>query len=114
MCSSSHNGVFWFIDGVLLAVPFDKDKYPDALAKSGNTYNHKKLWDMVKPHGCGKPFDYYPRGRIVIAKSGKVIIYMNPNIGDNYISDIRAAFGIEGDAEIRYDFTKHYKCFLDR
>lgn len=36
-------GVFWLIDNKLLAIPFDKSKYPDGNAKSGDTYNHEKL-----------------------------------------------------------------------
>ena len=42
-------GVFWLIDNKLLAIPFDKSKYPDGIAKSGDTYNHEKLWKYVKP-----------------------------------------------------------------
>ena len=42
-------GVFWIIDNNLLAIPFDKSKYPDGTAKSGDTYNHEKLWKYVKP-----------------------------------------------------------------
>ncbi|MBR5772548.1 MAG: hypothetical protein IKY00_04965 [Clostridia bacterium] len=98
----------------LLAVLFDKNKYPEALAKSGNTYNHKKLWPLVKPKGCNKPFDYYPRGRVVIAKSGKVVIYMNPNIDLNYIREIRSAFNLTEEPEIKYDNSEHYKSYLDR
>ena len=70
----SPGGVFWLIGDELSAFPFDKEKYPEAFAKSGNTYNHEKLWEAVKPKGCGKPFDYYPRGRVVTAKNGKAVI----------------------------------------
>ncbi len=41
-------GVFWLIDNKLLAIPFDKSKYPDGIAKSVDTYNHEKLWKYVK------------------------------------------------------------------
>lgn len=47
-------GVFWLIDNKLLAIPFDKSKYPDGIAKSGDTYNHEKLWKYVKPQNCNK------------------------------------------------------------
>ena len=112
--SNRSNGVFWLIDDELLAVPFDKDKYPDALSKSGNTYNHKRLWPLVKPTGCNKPFDYYPRGRVVFSNMGEIIIYMNPDIDEKHIAEIKSAFDIQDEPVIRYDFSEHYKCYLER
>ena len=109
-----HNGVFWLIGVSLLAVLFDKNKYPEALAKSGNTYNHKKLWPLVKPKGCNKPFDYYPRGRVVFTNKGEIIIYMSPDIDEKHITEIKSAFNIQDNPIIRYDFSEHYKCHLDR
>ena len=35
-------GVFWVVDDVLLSFPF-VDGASEGLAKSGDTYNHKKL-----------------------------------------------------------------------
>lgn len=35
-------GVFWIIDGRMLAFSFD-GTYSEGIAKSGDTYNHKKL-----------------------------------------------------------------------
>ena len=64
-------GVFWLIDNKLLAIPFDKSKYPDGIAKSGDTYNHEKLWKYVKPQNCNKPYNYYPRGRVVKGTKNK-------------------------------------------
>ncbi|MBQ6162963.1 MAG: hypothetical protein IJK23_00675 [Clostridia bacterium] len=104
-------GVFWIVEGKLLAFPFDETAAV-GVAKSGNTYNHKLLWEHIKP--CGKPFDHYPRGRVEYNTRGKAIIYMNPNIGKEYVAEIRTAFGITTEPEIRYDFSEHYKCFLDK
>ena len=42
-------GVFWVIDDELIAIPFDKFKYVEGIAKSGETYNHEKLWELVMP-----------------------------------------------------------------
>ena len=106
-------GVFWDIEGELLAFPFS-DEYPDGVSKSGLTYNHEKLWPDIKPHKCNKPFNYYPRGRVEISNSGKVIIYMNPNIPESMIPEIKIEFGILDDPDIRYDYSEHYKCYLDR
>ena len=104
-------GVFWVIDGELLAYPFD-GRIPEAVAKSGNTYNHKLLWESKKP--CNKPFDYYPRGRVDINSKGEAVIYMNTHIGEEFIPKIKTAFGITSEPIIKYDHSEHYKCYLDR
>ena len=104
-------GVFWIVDNQLLAFPFDETSN-EGIAKSGNTFNHKLLWDSVKP--CNKPFDYYPRGRVDYNAKGKAIIYINPNIDVKYISEIKASFGITAEPEVRYDYSQHYKCYLDK
>lgn len=105
-------GVFWIVDGKLLAFPFYEGSSV-GIAKSGNTYNHKKLWNDVKPKGCKKPYNYYPRGRVEITNRGKVIIYMNPNVPDDLIPDIKSEFGIREEPKIQYDMSQHYKCYLD-
>ncbi len=105
-------GVFWVIDGKLLAFPFIEDaEY--GVAKSGTTYNHKKLWDHIKPKKCNKPFDYYPRGRVEFNGKGKPIIYMNPNIDESVVHEIKAEFGLRDEPIIHYDSSKHYRCHLD-
>lgn len=106
-------GVFWVIDNNLLAIPFDKSKYPDGIAKSGDTYNHEKLWKYVKPQNCNEPYNYYPRGRVVKGTKSKAIIYMNPNITNEFISSIKEVFEIKDEPIIKLDYSKHYKCFLD-
>lgn len=111
MSKELSRGVFWIIENKLLAFPFLDDNI--GVAKSGNTYNHKKLWSEIKPHGCNKPYNYYPRGRVDISNRGKAIIYMNLNISDSWIPYIKSEFGIIESPIIRYDYSQHYKCFLD-
>lgn len=106
-------GVFWVIDNNLLAIPFDKSKYPYGIAKSGDTYNHEKLWKYVKPQNCNEPYNYYPRGRVVKGTKSKAIIYMNPNITNEFIPSIKEIFEIKEEPIIKLDYSKHYKCFLD-
>lgn len=51
-----YRGVFWVIDGALLAHPFIEGVYAEGTARSGVTYNHKKLWEQL--HGSrGKPYN---------------------------------------------------------
>ena len=107
-------GVFWLLDdGTLLAFPFD-EKATWGLSKSGDNYNHKLLWEQVKPRGCGKAFDYYPRGRVEVSNKGKPIVYMNPNIGEEVVPQIMEIFGLRQIPKIHYDGSEHYKCHLDR
>lgn len=106
-------GVFWLIDNKLLAISFDKSKHPDDIAKSGDTYNHEKLWKYVKHQNCNKPYNYYPRGRVVKGTKSKAIVYMNPNITNEFISSIKEMFEIKEEPIIKLDYSRHYKCFLD-
>ena len=74
-----YRGVFWVIDGALLAHPFIEGVYAEGTARSGVTYNHKKLWEQL--HGSrGKPYNYYPRGRVDADNRGQPAIYMSPYV----------------------------------
>lgn len=106
-------GVFWVIDQRLYAFPFD-GSYMHGIAKSGKTYNHEKLWEYVKPKGCNKSFNYYPRGRVDYTGKGKPIIYMSPHIDEAYVLEIVRVFGLVDDPIIRLDYSKHYHCYLDK
>ena len=105
-------GVFWVIDDQLLAFPFSDDLL-SGVSQSGNTYNHKKLWPFIKPKGDNNPYNYYPRGRVEIDNKNRAIIYLNPNISQDILPDIKIQFGILSDPIIRYDYSNHYKCYLD-
>lgn len=105
-------GVFWVVDGKLLAFPFREGEQV-GLAKSGKTYNHKKLWEAVRPKGCKEPFDYYPRGRVELSKSGVPILYMSPHVEERLIPEIKAAFALGRDPIVNYDHSHHYRCHLD-
>ena len=109
-----HNGVFWIIDDKLYAFPYDENKYREAVSKSGTAYNHQKIWEYIRPKGCGnKPFYYYPRGRVVIIRGDRPVIYMNPNIDEKHVTEIIEAFNLQKNPIIRYDYSEHYKCYLD-
>lgn len=105
-------GVFWDIDGKLLAFPFQTGD-TTGVAKSGLTYNHKSLWPHIKPKGCNKGFDYYPRGRVEIDNQGRATIWMNPNVSESLIPELRTQFGITSQPIIQIDGSSHYKCHLD-
>lgn len=114
MAKETCPGVFWDIDGKLLAYPFVEGDYVEGQAKSGVTYNHKKLWDLIKPRDCSnKPYNYFPRGRVVIDNKGRPVIYMNPNVSEDLIDDIKIEFGLREVPKIHYDSSEHYKSYQD-
>ena len=113
MAHEQCQGVFWDIDGELLSFPFVENQYTDGVAKSGETYNHKLLWNQIKPKGCNKSFDYYPRGRVVIDNKNRPIIYMNPNVSDKLLPQIKVDFGLRTEPKIVYDNSRHYRCHYD-
>ncbi len=106
-------GVFWVVDGELLVAIYDENAAV-GISKSGDNYNHRLLWDYIKPKKCNKSFDYYPRGRVEVSNKGKAVIYMNPNIGEEYLPQIMEQFGLEQAPKIHYDGSEHYKSYLDR
>ena len=113
----SSNGVFWYVDDEeeLLAYPFGTVYSPSGIAKSGDTYNHKKLWADLKPKGSKVPFNYYPRGRVDWDRLGRATIFVNQHVPESIIDDVKVEFGIRpSDAcKVQFDFSDHYKCHLD-
>ena len=105
-------GVFWLIEGNILSVPYD-EKFPFGVSRSGDTYVHRKIWEYVRPEGCKQAYNYYPRGRVEVKKNGRAVVYMNPNINLNYLTDIIEKFQLPVSPRVIYDHSRHYKCHLD-
>ena len=105
-------GVFWIVDDTLLAFLFEEDSVY-GVAKSGKNYNHRLLWEHVRPKGCDKRFDYYPRGRVEYTGKGKPVIYMNPHVDTRFIAEIKERFELGEDPVVRYDYSRHYHCYLE-
>ena len=110
--ASPKRGVFWAVDGELMAYPFDEGA-TEGVAKSGNTYNHRLLWDSLGI--SSRPYNYYPRGRVDIDSKGRGGIYLNPSISDDlYVEQIVAACGLADiEYRVKADYSEHYKCHLD-
>ena len=104
--------MFWVIDGVLSAYPFVEGVYAGGAARSGVTYNHKKLWELVRG-SCRQPYNYYPRGRVDADNMGQSVIYMSPRVPLSLLPEIQAAFAITSPPLLRYDNSRHYRCHLD-
>ena len=106
-------GVFWIVECELKAYVFKEDaEY--GVARSGKNYNHKLLWDYVRPRKSNRAYNYYPRGRVEYNSKGTPIIYMNPHVDEKYVEQIVMTFGLTEDPIVRYDGSEHYKCYLDQ
>lgn len=61
---------------------FYSGEYVNAIGKSGNNFNHKKLWDMLPASITNNiTYDYYPRGRVEIKKC-KATIFISQYLAD--------------------------------
>lgn len=111
-------GPFWYITDTaeILAFPYNEDnynRYDSARSKNGLTFTHKKLWPEISGSYKKYPYNYFPRGRVEIDNKGRSVIYMNPNIPNSAINEIKREFGIRNEPIIKYDNSSHYKCYLD-
>ena len=56
------------------------EPFVDFSAKSGDNFNHKaELEKLSRSVTDGRPFDWFPRGRVEI-KRGRVVIYAHPSL----------------------------------
>lgn len=123
-------GIFWVRDanniegsGIFLDIPCtpkgDAFNISGLNAKNGTTYNHERTWLLLGASITeGKPYNYYPRGRVEIA-NGKATIFANPNIAnEKLLKWCIQKFNlteINGIRKVRVvaDGSAHYKCYLD-
>lgn len=130
--SQIYRGVFWItdIDNIYnsefyFRIPCDKNgtalaEVPvEMSAKSAGNYNHEKLWESLpKRKTGGKPFDYYPRGRVEI-KNGMAVVYHSPHIPqDELKKSLMEKFNLTAENGIKKirlvaDGSEHYRCCLD-
>lgn len=130
-----YRGIFWIIDiddiyssDLYFHIPCDRNGdindsdfgiSPRMSSKSDDNYNHKKVWaTLPKKMTNGKPFDYYPRGRVEI-NNGVAIIYHSPYIPQDELKKwVIEKFNLttlNGIRKIKLiaDNSSHYRCYLD-
>ncbi len=118
-------GVFWMTEenAEMLAFPIPCDTNGTIIgqtkcplnSKTGTNYNHRLLWESLS-RGItgGKPFDYYPRGRVEI-RNAKASVYLNPDINTYEIQSLTIQkFGLTADNGIKSvrfisDGSNHYR-----
>ena len=81
--------------------------------------NHERAWAKLdKAVTQGKPYNFYPRGRVAI-KKGKATIYLNPALNEEAIIEkICCSFGLTRengivDIRIKNDNSWHYRHLCD-
>lgn len=130
-----YRGIFWIRDinnvyssDLYFKIPCDTNgsiidsdfKIPLSMSSKGNdNYNHKNVWNSLsRKKTGGKPFDYYPRGRIEI-RNGTAVIYLSPYIPHDELREwLVDKFNLtpsNGIKKIKFnpDYSEHYKCYLD-
>ena len=130
-----YRGIFWITDidniyssKLYFQIPCDSSgsiddmefKIPDTMSSTGSdNYNHKRVWNSISNKETkGKPFDYYPRGRVEIS-NGIAKVYHSPYIDQNdlkyWVIDKFHLTPVNGIKKVKMiaDGSSHYHCYLD-
>ncbi len=127
-------GIFWIKDiddvygsGLYLQIPCYRNgsispdfEIPQPMSsKNSDNYNHRNFWTTLsRKETDGKPFDYYPRGRIEI-HNGTAVVYLSPHIPldelEKWLIDKFNLTSSNGIKRMKFnrDYSAHYKCWLD-
>lgn len=135
----AYKGIFWIkdIENIYTSLVCVKEEVnKDGIvndnsnmnSRKGNNYNHRITWDnynhritwekLEREVTDGKPYNYYPRGRVEI-RNGKATIYAHPDICTHEIMTmIINEFNLHKENNIdkvvmNPDYSKHYNCYLD-
>lgn len=116
-----YKGIFWLITDrlgekqlICVKVSCDANGTPlDTVSfssKSGENFNHQAEWDKLSSKTTnGKPYNYFPRGRVEI-KKGRITVYCHPDLTQyRYRTWIADAFGIPAESRFVVDGSAHYK-----
>jgi hypothetical protein len=95
------------------AVPVEAGEvYGEAICHSGHYDYHENLrpTEPVESQFKAHDYDYYPRGRVVFFPGRKTfILYADPCLTPDDISQVKTLFGLEGQiVEVADD--EHYRC----
>lgn len=91
-----YRGIFWIPDvnnvrssNLYFTIPCDvfgdindpEFHIPDSMSSTGSdNYNHQRVWNSLeRKYTHGKPFNYYPRGRVEIS-NGVAKVFHSPRI----------------------------------
>ena len=125
----AQRGIFWIADSenlqnnlpYIFRLPAEggitaDGVYPPPNAKRGNGYNHALTWQYLpQTLRGGKPYNYYPRGRVKPDGRGGAKIFLNPCIATEQIIEfIIAQFCLDGlKIRVIADGSAHYRARRD-
>ena len=130
-----YRGIFWILDvnnagssNLYFTIPCDvfgdindpEFHIPDSMSSTGSdNYNHQRVWDSLeRRYTKGKPFNYYPRGRVEIS-NGVAKVFHSPRIPQDelrkFVIDKFNLTPHNGIKKIKMiaDGSDHYRCHLD-
>lgn len=130
-----YRGIFWIPDvnnvrssNLYFTIPCDvfgdindpDFHIPDSMSSTGSdNYNHQRVWDSLdRKYTRGKPFNYYPRGRVEIS-NGVAKVFHSPRIPQDELKQfVIDKFNLtqhNGIKKIKMiaDGSDHYRCYLD-
>lgn len=119
-----YKGVFWVIDHQIVSEKVVCDECGNMILEETRGFqtetwsnNHKKIWSKwPRVITQGKPYNYFPRGRIEI-RNKKAVIFLNPAIcSEEIIQMIKTEFELEvneilQEIQVKADGSWHYKCY---
>lgn len=113
-------GLFWMTEDSLICckVPCDLEGNPLEPNRAREN-NHRQVWKSVpRSAACGKPYNYYPRGRVEIRHS-RAVVYLSPHLcNPSVLERIKTEFSLSEAAgiaavSVKGDGSRHYRCYLD-
>ena len=130
-----YRGIFWIPDvnnvrssNLYFTIPCDvfgdindpEFHIPDSMSSTGSdNYNHQRVWNSLeRKYTHGKPFNYYPRGRVEII-NGVAKVFHSPRIPQDELKQfVIDKFNLtqhNGIKKIKMiaDGSDHYRCHLD-
>lgn len=130
-----YRGIFWILDvnsvrssNLYFTIPCDvfgdindpEFHIPDSMSSTGSdNYNHQRVWNSLeRKYTHGKPFNYYPRGRVEIS-NGVAKVFHSPRIPQDELKQfVIDKFNLtqhNGIKKIKMiaDGSDHYRCHLD-
>ncbi len=113
-----YRGLFWCKENELITVKLQCDREGNFIGetpvslKGKQNLTHSEEWERLpKSITDGKPYNYYPRGRVEV-KSGKVKIFLNPDVYSyTTLEQIKSEFQINRLTSVKAitDGSKHYE-----
>jgi hypothetical protein len=104
-------GLFFYVNGKVLTDLVDIENAELYGEFKIGSSSHYGIWNEKYDRIYRKPYDYFPRGRVVYKyKENKNILYADKCIDKNGIEEIIRTYGIE-DEKVKIDRPdKHYVC----